>query len=101
VEDALLEHTAIADVAAFGVPDDDLGERLVAVVQLEPSFAASPARESELQAYCRERLGKIKAPKQIVFVATFPRLETGKLHKKRMREQFLRGELSPAAPMPS
>lgn len=101
VEDALLEHPAIADVAAFGVPDDDLGERLVAVVQLEPAFAPSLALESELQAYCRERMGKIKAPKQIVFVTTVPRLETGKLHKKRLREQFLRGELSPAVSVPS
>ncbi len=98
VEDALLEHPAIADVAAFGVPDDDLGERLVAVVQLEPAFAPSLALESELQAYCRDRMGKIKAPKQIIFVATLPRLETGKLHKKRLRERLLRGDLSPAAP---
>lgn len=100
VEDALLEHPAIADVAAFGVPDDDLGERLVAVVQLEPGFAPSPAQEQALQAYCRERVGRIKTPKQTLFVTAFPRLETGKLHKKRLREQFLRGELGPAVPTP-
>lgn len=91
IEHGLLEHAAVADVAAFGVPDDDLGERLVAIVQLEPSHTPSSALADELTAYCRERMGVIKAPKDIRFLADFPRLETGKLHKKRLREDFLRG----------
>lgn len=91
IEHGLLEHPAVADVAAFGVPDDDLGERLVAIVQLEPSYTPSAALADDLKAYCRTRMGAIKVPKEVRFLADFPRLDTGKLHKKRLREDFLRG----------
>lgn len=94
VESALLEYPGVTDVAAFGVPDDDLGERLVAIVELVGASSPPPTMAADIQAFCRERMGKIKAPKQIVFVRQLPRHETGKLQKKRLREQFLRGEFA-------
>ena len=92
IEHALLEHPAVVDVAAFGVPDEDLGEKLVAVVQIDTRHPTSSVLE-ELHAFCLQRLGRIKAPKQIAVMAQLPRLETGKLHKKRLQADWLAGTL--------
>jgi len=98
VESALLEHPLVADVAAFGVPDDDLGESLVAVVQLESGESPAADTAAELQRWCQNRLGRIKTPKKVRFVLRLPRLETGKLHKKRLREAYLEDALESLAP---
>lgn len=98
IEHAMLEHPAVVDVAAFGVPDDDLGEKLVAVVQLDPTHSPTSALLDDLQTFCQTRLGRIKAPKQIAVMAQLPRLETGKLHKKRLQADWLKGTLSSSAP---
>ena len=93
IEHALLEHPAVVDVAAFGVPDEDLGEKLVAVVQLDPTRGTVNDLLDELHAFCQARLGRIKTPKQIAVMAQLPRLETGKLHKKRLQADWLKGIL--------
>lgn len=75
VEDLLTAHDDVLDAAVFGVPDEDLGERLVAIVRLVDGIAATAAKAAELQEYCRRSAGGIKTPKMIEFRADdFPRL---------------------------
>jgi acyl-CoA synthetase (AMP-forming)/AMP-acid ligase II len=87
-EDALISHPAVADVAVFGVPNEDLGEEVKAVVQPEPHAVAGPELEAELIAWCRSRLSRIKTPKSIDFRARLPRTATGKLIKRHLKDEY-------------
>ncbi|MGE0044566.1 MAG: acyl-CoA synthetase [Hyphomonadaceae bacterium] len=88
IENALLEHADVADAAVFGVPDDDFGEQVKAVVELSSSAHASDALAQELISHCRARLAAYKCPKSLDFVATLPRGENGKLYKKALRDSY-------------
>jgi long-chain acyl-CoA synthetase len=90
-ENLLSAHPAVLDVAVIGVPNDDLGEEVKAVVQLADPAAASPELAHELIAYCRDRQAHFKCPKSIDFVAELPRSETGKLYKRLLREKYWAG----------
>ena len=79
VEDALVLHPEVADVAAFGVPDPDLGEAVKAVVEVAPGVIADDALEARLVAFTREHLAAVGGP--VDFIDEMPRLPTGKLHK--------------------
>jgi long-chain acyl-CoA synthetase len=87
-EDALLGHPAVADVAVLGVPDDDMGEQVKAVVQPVPSASTGPDLERELIAFCRERLAAFKCPRSVDFVDDLPRAPTGKLAKRVLRDRY-------------
>ena len=87
-EDALITHPAVTDVAVFGIPDADLGERVHAVVQAADGAEPGPALEAELLAYVNGRLAAYKCPKAIDFLAELPRLDTGKLYKKPLRDAY-------------
>ena len=76
IEDALILHPKVADVAVIGVPNEDLGEEVKAVVQLMPDFDESPDVAEELLAYARERVAHYKAPKSVDFEEQLPRLPT-------------------------
>lgn len=82
VEDVLVSHPAVADVAVVGRPDDDMGERVVAFVEpLDPRSAGDELAE-QLLAWSRERLSRFKCPREVRFVESLPRLPTGKLRKQ-------------------
>ena len=87
-EDVLIGHPAVLDAAVFGVPNEDLGEEVKAVVQLRDPSAASPALATELIAYCRARQSAIKAPRSVEFEAELPRTPTGKLLKRVLRDRY-------------
>jgi acyl-CoA synthetase (AMP-forming)/AMP-acid ligase II len=85
IEDALHRHPAIEDVAVFGVPDDDWGERVHAAVQLRPGRAVST---DELRAFARQHLADYKVPRQASFHTEFPRDTAGKLLKRVLRDPY-------------
>lgn len=89
VEERLLEHRAVADAAVFGVPDEDLGEVVMAVVEPAPGCSPSLALARELYQHLRDRLAGFKAPRHLDFVASLPRLETGKIRKHDLRTRYL------------
>lgn len=87
-EHILVEHPKVADVAVFGVPNPDFGEEVKAVVQLADGVEASGELEQELKAYCLEHLAKFKCPHSIDFEAELPRLPTGKLYKRLLKDRY-------------
>jgi fatty-acyl-CoA synthase len=87
VEDALMSHDAVREVAVIGIPDAKWGELVTALVVSD----GSPVTAEELIAHCRTRLAGYKCPKRVDFVDTLPRTATGKLQKFKLREGFWRG----------
>jgi fatty-acyl-CoA synthase/long-chain acyl-CoA synthetase len=85
VEDALHRHPALEDVAVFGVPDDDWGERVHAAVQLRPDQTLTA---DELRAFARRHLADYKVPREVSFPADFPRDTAGKLIKRLLRDPY-------------
>jgi long-chain acyl-CoA synthetase len=90
IEAALQAHPAVGDVAVFGIPDEEWGEQVKAVVELAPGFAPSPALAAELLAFARSRLAAYKAPRSVDF-ETLPRTEAGKLYVRRLRDRYWAG----------
>lgn len=94
VENLLTLHPKVADVAVFGVPNDEFGEEVKAVVQPVDMADAGPALAAELIAYCRERLSSIKCPRSVDFEAQLPRQDNGKLYKRKLRDRYWEGRKS-------
>jgi long-chain acyl-CoA synthetase len=90
-ENLLSGHPAVLDVAIIGVPNDDLGEEVKAVVQLVDPAAAGPELEQELIIYCRDRLTHFKCPRTVDFTDELPRSPTGKLYKRLLRDAYWKG----------
>ena len=90
-ENLLSGHPEVVDVAVIGVPNEDLGEEVKAVVQLADPASASPELATELIDYCRARLTHFKCPKTIDFVPELPRSATGKLYKRLLRDEYWKG----------
>ena len=87
-ENALIMHPKVLDVAVFGVPDDEFGEQVKAVVQPVDWEDAGPELEDELLEYCRTQIATYKCPRSIEFEHELPRLENGKLYKRALRDRY-------------
>ncbi len=87
-EDVLITHPDVADVAVFGVPNEEMGEEVKAVVQPHDMARAGKELEAELIVFCRKHLSPIKCPKSIDFAAELPRTPTGKLVKRHLRDKY-------------
>jgi long-chain acyl-CoA synthetase len=87
-ENLLITHPKVADAAVFGVPNEDLGEEVKAVVQTMPGIATDSRLVDELIAFCAKHLSRQKCPRSIDFEAELPRLPTGKLYKRVLRDRY-------------
>ena len=94
-ENLLAAHPAVLDVAVIGVPNEDLGEEVKAVVQPADLAGAGPDLASELIEYCRTRIAHFKCPRTVDFVPDLPRSPTSKLYKRVLREAYWAGHQTP------
>jgi len=88
VDAVLLSHPAVADCATIGIPSEDWGEEVRAVVELRAGQVGTDALSGELTAFCRERLAHYKCPRGIDFTHTLPREDSGKIFRRRVREKY-------------
>jgi long-chain acyl-CoA synthetase len=88
VDGVLLEHPAVGDAATIGVPDAEWGERVLAVVELQPGLDGSMELAAELIEHCRARLASYKCPRRVDFVDHLPRQDNGKIYKRLLRDRY-------------
>ncbi len=88
IENALIMHPKVADVAVIGVPSEEMGEEVKAVVQLREPLSAGEEVAQELIAYSREHVAAYKVPRSVDFEEELPRLPTGKLYKRLLRDRY-------------
>jgi long-chain acyl-CoA synthetase len=91
IEGELLKHPKVADVAVFGIPHEDWGEEVKAVIEPAPGVDAGPALAEEILAFCAANMAKYKCPRSIDFVAALPRDPNGKLYKRKLRDPYWQG----------
>ena len=95
IEDVLMQHPKVVDVAVFGIPNEEFGEEVKAVVQPTDWDDATDTFRDELMSFCREKLSHVKCPRSLDFDRALPRQENGKLFKKKIRDEYWKKE--PAA----
>jgi fatty-acyl-CoA synthase len=88
IESMLVSHAKVLDVAVIGVPNEEFGEEVKAIVQPVEGVEGSPELELELLDFCRKRIAHYKCPRSIDFEAELPRLMTGKLYKRLLRDRY-------------
>ncbi len=93
-ENILTMHPAVFDVAVIGVPNEDFGEEVKAVVQPVDPAAAGPELAAELVAFCRSQLADVKCPRSVDFRDELPRHPTGKLYKRLLKDEYWAGHQS-------
>jgi long-chain acyl-CoA synthetase len=91
IEGCIHEHPQVADVAVFGIPDQDMGEQIKAVVQPLPGVAHDDALRESIMDHVHAKLGKYKWPRSLDFVEELPREPTGKLLKRKLRDPYWEG----------
>ena len=93
-ENLIISHPSVLDVAVIGVPDDEFGEAVKAVVQLIDPATASDALAADIIAFCRASLSSIKCPRSVDFAEQLPRHPNGKLYKRKLRDRYWAGRES-------
>lgn len=93
-ENLLVTHPKVMDCAVIGVPNEEFGEEVKAVVQAAPDSLPGPDLEAELIAFCREHLSAVKCPRSVDFEAELPREANGKLYKRKLRDRYWEGHES-------
>jgi long-chain acyl-CoA synthetase len=88
VDAVLLDHPAVGDVATIGVPNDEWGEEVKAVVELQPGIEGTPELAKELLEFCREHLSAYKCPRSVDFTDALPRQDNGKIYKRLLRDRY-------------
>jgi len=88
IENVLILHPAVADCAVFGIPDEDWGEAIKAVVQLKPGEQADETVTTDIMEFLSARLARMKLPRSIDYLAQLPRDPNGKLYKRRLRDPY-------------
>jgi len=88
IENLLISHPEVADVAVIGGPDPDFGEKVIAIIEPAHLESDKTILADTLNAYCREKLSSVKVPKQIDFMEKLPRTETGKMMKRLLRDDY-------------
>jgi long-chain acyl-CoA synthetase len=88
IENVLLTHPKVADVAVFGVPNEDWGEEVKAVIEPADGVSGGADLATEILTWCEGRLARYKAPKSIDFVSELPRDPNGKLYKRKLRDPY-------------
>lgn len=88
IEALLLTHEAVEDAAVFGIPNEDFGEEVKAVIQPRAGHAPTPALAAGIMAFCRANLSHVKCPRTVDFIAEMPRGDNGKLYKKVLRAPY-------------
>jgi fatty-acyl-CoA synthase len=88
IENLLITHDKVADVAVFGIPNEEFGEEVKAVVQPADYDSADDGLAHELIEWCREHLSHIKVPRSIDFMKELPRMENGKLYKRHLQDAY-------------
>jgi long-chain acyl-CoA synthetase len=94
VDAVLLEHPAVRDVATVGVPNEEWGEEVKAVVQVEVGHLPDDALADELIRHCRDRLAHYKCPRSVDFMQELPRADSGKIYRRRVRDLYCSGSAS-------
>ena len=89
VDAVLLTHPAVGDAGTIGVPNEEWGEEVKAVVELRDGWRADAALSDELIAFCRDRLARYKCPRTVDFVDQLPRHDNGKLYRRKLREMYV------------
>jgi long-chain acyl-CoA synthetase len=88
IENLLITHPKVADAAVVGAPDEEMGEKVVAVIQPLDWNDAGDALRRELVDFVRSRLSHVKTPRVVDFMAELPRHATGKLYKRLIRDAY-------------
>jgi long-chain acyl-CoA synthetase len=91
IESVLLTHPKVADVAVFGIPHEEWGEQVKAVIQPIEGVAPGDALSDEILAFCRDKLAKYKTPRSIDYTEEMPRDPNGKLYKRKLRDPYWEG----------
>jgi long-chain acyl-CoA synthetase len=88
IEAELHKMPGVGDCAVFGIPDDEFGESLCAVVQPQPGATLT---ETDVRSFLRERVAGYKVPKKVEFRSDLPREDSGKIFKRKLREPYWEG----------
>ncbi|MED5261202.1 MAG: acyl-CoA synthetase [Myxococcota bacterium] len=91
IENELLNHPKVGDVAVFGIPNEDWGEEIKAVIEPAPGVEAGDDLTQDIMAFCQERLARFKQPRSIDYTHEMPRDPNGKLYKRKLRDPYWEG----------